>query len=255
MVLGRTSFQKSLDSLVIPLRKSISVDGKTIDAVMTAGLCLDSAIVFENNAHAGSYNTLTLLRQDKYRQFFSSDIESLDAYLKPVDSELLQRVSTNFSEQVSATVQEAKTGKETYSFFVSNKKFNSILSAKYLPDYKLWVVGRTDFAHVDTVFIEEFGILFIIFIFIFIFIFIQCGFYILVKSIAKNEQRTRSQLIYQANHDPLTTLPNRLYMRKNIDNWWQVSQSNSHCCSSISITLNASTIRMGMILVTRFLNK
>ncbi|MFA0037378.1 EAL domain-containing protein [Vibrio sp. 10N.261.52.A1] len=213
MVLGRTYFQKSLDSLVIPLRKSISVDGKTIDAVMTAGLRLDSTIVFENNAHAGSFNTLTLLRQDHYRQFFSSDIESLDAYLKPVDSDLLQRVSTNFSEQISATVQEAKTGKETYSFFVSDNKFRSLLSAKYLPDYKLWVVGRTDLAHVDTVFIEEFGILFIIFILL------QCGFYILVKSIAKNEQRTRSQLIYQANHDPLTTLPNRLYMRKNIDKW------------------------------------
>ncbi|MBO1687808.1 diguanylate cyclase, partial [Clostridium butyricum] len=51
------------------------------------------------------------------------------------------------------------------------------------------------------------------------FILLQIGFYVLVKSIAKNEQRTRSQLIYQANHDPLTSLPNRLYMRRNIGKW------------------------------------
>lgn len=70
MVLGRTYFQESLNSLVIPLRKSISIDGKNVDAVMSAGLRLDSTIVFEDNAHAGSYNTLTLLRSDNYRQFF-----------------------------------------------------------------------------------------------------------------------------------------------------------------------------------------
>lgn len=213
MVLGRTYFHDSLNSLVIPLRKSISLDGKNVDAVMTAGLRLDSTILFENNAHAGNYNTLTLLRTDNYRQFFSSDIESLDAYLKPVDKDLMDRITKSFSEQVTVSVKEAKTGKYTYSFCIDDSAFPSLVSAKYIPDYKLWVVGRTDLAHVDGIFAKEFGALF------FVFVVLQFGFYFLVKSIAKNEQRTRSQLIYQANHDPLTSLPNRSYMRKNIGKW------------------------------------
>ncbi|TWD42586.1 diguanylate cyclase/phosphodiesterase [Vibrio crassostreae] len=212
MVLGRTYFQESLNSLVIPLRKSISIDGKNVDAVMTAGLRLDSTIVFENNAHAGSYNTLTLLRPDNYRQFYSSDIESLDAYLDPVDLDVIARISKNFSTQIGISVEDAKTGKETYSL-ISDDQHHSLVSTKYIPDYNLWVVGQTDLAHVDNVFEKEFGILFIVFMLL------QFGFYALVKSIAKNEQRTRSQLIYQANHDPLTSLPNRLYMRKNIGKW------------------------------------
>ncbi|MEL0609820.1 putative bifunctional diguanylate cyclase/phosphodiesterase [Vibrio echinoideorum] len=215
MVLGRTYFQDSLNSLVIPLRKSISIDGKNVDAVMTAGLRLDSTIVFENNAHAGSYNTLTLLRLDNYRQFFSSDIESLDAYLDPVGKDVMKRVSTSFSEQMGISIKDAETTADTYSFVISDDKYHALISARYIPDYKLWVVGRTALSHVDKLFIQEFGI------FLCVFIFLQFGFYFLVKSIAKNEQRTRSQLIYQANHDPLTTLPNRLYMRRNVDKWVQ----------------------------------
>ncbi|MEZ8722574.1 EAL domain-containing protein [Vibrio pomeroyi] len=213
MVLGRTYFQESLNSLVIPLRKSISIDGRNVDAVMTAGLRLDSTIVFENNAHAGSYNTLTLLRPDNYRQFYSSDIESLEAYLEPVDNDVVTRIIHRFAQQVNVSLEEAKTGNNTYSFSVDDDMYHSLVSAKYIPDYKLWVVGRTDLTHVDSIFFQEFGILFGAFIFL------QFGFYVLVKSIAKNEQRTRSQLIYQANHDPLTSLPNRLYMRRNIDKW------------------------------------
>ena len=213
MVLGRTYFQESLNSLIIPMMKSISIDGKNIAAVMTAGLRLDSTIVFENNAHAGSYNTLTLLRLDNYRQFFSSDIESLDAYSDPVGQDVMKRISKSFNEQIGISIKDAATGKNTYSFVISDEKYHALLSAKYIPDYKLWVVGRTELSYVDNIFINEFGILLIIFIFL------QLGFYFLVKSIAKNEQRTRSQLIYQANHDPLTSLPNRLYMRRNIHNW------------------------------------
>ncbi|MEZ9979677.1 putative bifunctional diguanylate cyclase/phosphodiesterase [Vibrio cyclitrophicus] len=213
MVLGRTYFQESLNSLIIPMRKSISIDGKNIAAVMTAGLRLDSTIVFENNAHAGSYNTLTLLRLDNYRQFFSSDIESLDAYSDPVGQDVMKRISKSFNEQIGISIKDAATGKNTYSFVISDEKYHALLSAKYIPDYKLWVVGRTELSYVDNIFINEFGILLIIFMFL------QLGFYFLVKSIAKNEQRTRSQLIYQANHDPLTSLPNRLYMRRNIHNW------------------------------------
>ncbi|MGF1851583.1 EAL domain-containing protein [Vibrio satsumensis] len=213
MVLGRTYFQESLNSLVIPLRKSISIDGKKADAVMTAGLRLDATIVFENNAHAGSFNTLSLLRTDSYRQFYSSDIESESAYSSPVGKDVIQRITRTFTDHFGISVQEAMNGQETYSFVVDDEQYHSLISAKYIPNYKLWVVGRTDLTHVDSIFRQEFSILFVAFIFL------QFGFYFLVKSIAKNEQRTRSQLIYQANHDPLTSLPNRLYMRKNIGKW------------------------------------
>ncbi|MCC4821407.1 GGDEF-domain containing protein, partial [Vibrio lentus] len=100
-----------------------------------------------------SYNTLTLLRTDNYCQFFSSDIESLDAYLEPVANDLMKRITKNFLEQVNVSVKEAKTGKDTYSFSISDDTYHSLVSAKYIPDYKLWVVGSTDLSHVDGIFV------------------------------------------------------------------------------------------------------
>lgn len=185
MVLGRTYFQESLNSLVIPLRKSISIDGKKTDAVMTAGLRLDDTIVFENNAHAGSFNTLSLIRADSYRQFYSSDIESESAYSSPVSKDVIQQITRIFTDHFGISVQEAMNGQETYSFVVDDEQYHSLMSAKYIPNYKLWVVGRTDLTHVDSLFVQEFSILFVAFIFL------QFGFYFWLNRL----QRTNNALV------------------------------------------------------------
>ncbi len=223
MVLGRTYFQESLNSLVIPLRKSISIDGKNVDAVMTAGLRLDSTIVFESNAHAGSYNTLTLLRTDNYRQFFSSDIESLDAYLKPIANDLMKRIYQKLCRTGECQRQRSETGKDTYSFSINDNAYQSLVSAKYIPNYKLWVVGRTDLEHVDGIFVKEFGILF------FAFIFLQFGFYTLLsRSLRTSKELEVIDLPSQSR--PINSLPNRLYMRRNIGKWIEDESEQFRCC-------------------------
>eukprot|EP00481_Brizalina_sp_1-RS-2013_P002847 TRINITY_DN7574_c0_g1_i1.p1 TRINITY_DN7574_c0_g1~~TRINITY_DN7574_c0_g1_i1.p1 ORF type:complete len:108 (+),score=5.78 TRINITY_DN7574_c0_g1_i1:199-522(+) len=107
---------------------------------MTAGLRLDATIVFENNAHAGSFNTLSLIRKDSYRQFYSSDIESESAYSSPVGKDVIQRIASIFTAHFGISVQEAMNGQETYSFVVDDEQYHSLMSAKYIPNYKLWVV-------------------------------------------------------------------------------------------------------------------
>lgn len=213
MVLGRTYFQDSLGTLIIPIRKSISTNGTDVAAVMTAGLKLNSTILFKKNVNTAEYNSLSLLRDDLYRQFYSKDVVSLRAYSTPVDANMVEHIAKSFAKSYNIKIQDAKESGKIYSAIVEQEGNNSIVTTTYLNDYKLWVIGTTELAYVDKVFWEEFSI------YIAVFLLLHACFYALVKSISKSELRTRKQLIYQANHDPLTSLPNRFYMRQNISKW------------------------------------
>ena len=213
MILGRTYFHESLDSLIIPIRKAISLPGKGVQAVMTAGLQLNSTLVFNDNTHYNDYNELLLIRADHFRQFESSSINSVDRYNETVNANMYKTITAKVAEHYDISVEEIKLSNHSYSIAISDPQINAIVTAKYLRDYKLWVVGQTDLTYVDELFAKEF------LSYLLVFILLHIGFYSLVNSISKSEQKAKEQLVYQASHDPLTRLPNRQFMRGDIHNW------------------------------------
>ncbi|MGF1754690.1 EAL domain-containing protein [Vibrio makurazakiensis] len=212
MVIGRTYYQNSLGSYVIPIRKAIHVPGQGVKAVMTAGLKIDDVIAFHNEMHAGPYNTLSLIRTDHYRQFMSSDRQG-SIYENPVDKALYKLVLSNLASQHAMTVEEAKVSNQSYSVEVQEPIQSSLITVKFLRDYNLWVVGRTNLDYVDNLFYQKFSLYFVVFMLL------NIGFYSLVNSVAKGEKKSRNQLIYQASHDSLTLLPNRHYLRMEMHRW------------------------------------
>ena len=137
MVLGRTYFQDSLGTLIIPIRKSISTNGTDVAAVMTAGLKLNSTILFKKNVNTAEYNSLSLLRDDLYRQFYSKDVISLRAYSSPVDSNMVENIAKSFAKSYNIKIQDAKESGKIYSAIVEQEGNNSIVTTMYLNDYKL----------------------------------------------------------------------------------------------------------------------
>src|SRR5690606_16595825 len=73
MVLGRTYFMPALQTLVIPIRKAIRDRKGNVIAVMTAGLKVDSTLVFRNDIHDNPFNRVSLIREDLYRTFISAE--------------------------------------------------------------------------------------------------------------------------------------------------------------------------------------
>ena len=80
MTLGRT--YRIDGKLMIPLRKALRTDTGEVKAIISLGLKINHAQLFTNSQHYASYNTVTLLRDDGYRQFLSSNVDYPSAYSK-----------------------------------------------------------------------------------------------------------------------------------------------------------------------------
>lgn len=213
MIIGRTYYQNSLESYVIPIRKAIRIPGEGVKAVMTAGLKIDDVIAFQKDTHTGSYNDLLIVRTDHYRQFRSSDTEMDSVYETPIDAQLYKAVLANLGAQHASTIEEVQVSNQSYTVTLAEPDQHSLVTVKYLRNYDLWVVGRTDLNYVDRQFFSMFGM------YVLVFLLLHTAFFVLVNSIAKGEAKARKKLEYQANHDSLTSLPNRHYMRMHIHQW------------------------------------
>ncbi|WP_182026793.1 bifunctional diguanylate cyclase/phosphodiesterase [Vibrio rotiferianus] len=213
MILGRTYFMPALDSMVIPIRKAIRDSRGNTLAVMTAGLKMNSTLVFRSDVHAHQHNQVSLIREDSYLIFTSSSGASYRNYQQPVTTSNQKILKSLFEEELGLTPEQVRTSNKTYNIVSSHPKVDKLITLKYLPDYSLWAISSTRLSYIQSTFLEQFSLYFLVFIFI------QAGFYALVKSIASNELATRQQLYFQATHDTLTALPNREYLRDNIHKW------------------------------------
>ncbi|ELV8624799.1 EAL domain-containing protein [Vibrio cidicii] len=213
MVLGRTYFMPALQTLVIPIRKAIRDRKGNVIAVMTAGLKVDSTLVFRNDIHDNPFNRVSLIREDLYRTFISAEDMGIDPYATPVEDVRYRQAITAVAANISLTEAELKRQQKPVTFITNSLNHSEIMTVKYLADYQLWAVSTTDMRFLNQTFHQQFGL------YLLIFFAVQLAFYGLVRSIAENEKETLERLNYQATHDALTDLPNRLYLRNTIPLW------------------------------------
>ena len=213
MVLGRTY---RLDGqLIIPLRKTLRSESGEPVAMITVGLRVNDARLFNNHQHYAAYNTLTMLRDDGYRQFISSHFDYPSAYTnKPfVFSELMEK-SVPLVDVIASQYPYKKESFEPYLFY--NERAQVVIAR--LDTYGLWIKSRILQSDIITLLITPFLIQFSLFIFINL-----AALYIIRLLAAKQRQRD-NDFFYQAHHDELTTLPNRQYFTKHMNDWFKSSQ-------------------------------
>lgn len=213
MVIGRTYFMEAQDSLVIPIRKAIPDKNGVVQAVMTAGFNMNTSSVFRNDIHANEHNRVSLIRNDGYLTFSSSEDTTIKDYQKPADDLNKQALLDQIQQDYGWDTDQVKQLTRAINVVVDTQRLNELITLKYLPDYGLWAASSTDLGSIKRGFYSQFAFYCIVFLIV------QAAFYALFRSIANNEHETKERLLYQACHDHLTRLPNREYLRSNIQRW------------------------------------
>ncbi|HCG8598745.1 TPA: EAL domain-containing protein [Vibrio parahaemolyticus] len=213
MVIGRTYFMEAQDSLVIPIRKAIPDKNGVVQAVMTAGFNMNTSSVFRNDIHANEHNRVSLIRNDGYLTFSSSEDTTIKDYQKPADDLNKQALLDQIQQDYGWDTDQVKQLTRAINVVVDTQRLNELITLKYLPDYGLWTASSTDLGFIKRGFYSQFAFYCIVFLIV------QAAFYALFRSIANNEHETKERLLYQACHDHLTRLPNREYLRSNIQRW------------------------------------
>ncbi|EGQ7837067.1 EAL domain-containing protein [Vibrio parahaemolyticus] len=213
MVIGRTYFMEAQDSLVIPIRKAIPDKNGVVQAVMTAGFNMNTSSVFRNDIHANEHNRVSLIRNDGYLTFSSSENTTIKDYQKPADDLNKQALLDQIQQDYGWDTDQVKQLTRAINVVVDTQRLNELITLKYLPDYGLWAASSTDLGFIKHGFYSQFTFYCIVFLIV------QAAFYALFRSIANNEHETKERLLYQACHDHLTRLPNREYLRSNIQRW------------------------------------
>ena len=221
MCVGRTYYFAAIDDWVIPMRKAIRDENGIVIGVMTSGL--------KNSKNNNYLDTLQLSKKKNvvlildtnrnkkaYRIYFSNakNISNEMLYTVAIPSELYNHVAKVAKDKYNFTIEDVRENGKTVTFEGSDafgvKKISAII---YDKEYHLWVVVHIEKSELW----EEFFDLLFIYTILFIIIFIL--FFILFKNIATSEKRKKNELVFQAQHDALTKLPNRAYMYDHIETW------------------------------------
>lgn len=216
IVVGKTYVVPSLEKSVIPIRKALRTKNGDIKAVMTAGLKVQGTMVLRDDSHISNYNSLKLIREDLTTLFISTNQNFEEWLNKPLSEQKYQAGILAISDKYNLTEQEIKQSKRSFTVKTNDGSTKYLSTFHFIPKFNIWVLSQTDMAYINEKFHRE------VVFFITLFFVIQLSFYLLVRSIANNENKTRERLQYQATHDHLTGLPNQPYEAEYIQNWFNL---------------------------------
>lgn len=221
MVVGKTYYFKALGRWVIPLRKAIRDESGNVLGVMSTGFVNEKKKNFMDQLYLLSKYSIVIIKEKNHNgDFFRQYVSGFDAlsegklYLEALDRDYLKKIKERLHGKYGYTLSDIRKERVVVNFkgrdIVGNEQF---MAMTYDKRYKLWIIVKRD---VDALM----GILqrsLIIYIGIFILFFIVLFW--LFKMLANSEGKSKKNLVFQAEHDELTLLPNRKYMYKHIDFW------------------------------------
>ncbi|WP_017446771.1 EAL domain-containing protein [Gayadomonas joobiniege] len=203
IVIGRTYRFKDKNLTGIPIRKAV-YDGGMVKYVISVG----AYVHYESWFNEGILNQVDIIEifreKDFYRQIYLRTGAFPDrVYSTPLpkseQDQLLTRVSANRkvlkAEQVFSFVDTHALDQQRY-----------LKSFSYIPELKLWVGTYFLYDHLINQYIP------ILMTHIAVCILVLAGCFYAFWRIQNIHIQTQAQLIYQANHHPITHLPNRQYL-------------------------------------------
>ena len=219
MVLGRTYYLPAAGVWLIPVRFRLKDRFGNTTAVMTTGFTINSEKSLFNVENLPESMNLLIARQDKdqfYRQFISGIKETDYDYMynNPIDQFMVERFNEGLIRQNNLSVEDIKQRDEMFFGITQNYKNEDVLFAiHYIPKYKIFIIVSQSTASLIPE-LKTPGLWLFTLLFLF-----NTALFVIFKQIEKIQQRSKEDLKFQANHDPLTQLPNRNYLNKINYSW------------------------------------
>ncbi|MEH6389277.1 MAG: EAL domain-containing protein [Pseudomonas profundi] len=214
MVLGRTYFAPRL---VVPARKAIRNDQGEVLGVMTGALSVMGADGYFSQGHIlGGFHRITIFRsRDHYVQYATSDELVKNFHEQPMAQSAygnLMGILQDFSEPDRSSSRSG-LGPIAFRWDAGAERGMVRGVAIYHPRYEFWLISEIE----DAFLIREFLNIFASYLLVMLAF--TVSMYLLFRYIDRIEKGRRRELIFQANHDALTSLPNRNYLISTFDEW------------------------------------
>ncbi|WP_294964507.1 EAL domain-containing protein [Sulfurimonas sp.] len=221
MVVAKTYYFKTIKEWIIPLRKAIRDKNGNVLGVVIAGI---------KNTNKGHYlDTLELSKnitieitkdfdsnKKVYRQYYTNheNISYEELYNDHIPDKAVQSVNSGLQKKYNYSFDKLRKNAKTLTIEATNPlEKNMIFSITYDSRYHLWITVQVSKLEVMYEFYYN-ALLYLI-----LFTIISLAFYVLFYNISTSEKRKNKELVFQAQHDTLTNLPNRTYMYTNIKEW------------------------------------
>ncbi|WP_457594331.1 bifunctional diguanylate cyclase/phosphodiesterase [Hydrogenimonas sp.] len=218
LVIGRAFYDKPLKEWILPVHKAVRDPQNRVVAVISVGLHLkNTRSIWKAQAEPGT--ELEIFLDDSwYRIYHSEKPPNLhpELYTHPLAIEelMVYEAGDALAKEANLSFEELKkSGKSAVVSFKPPEGGAYLVSWQYLPDYRLWIHYHLPTKKILDKVLNYWLINIVSFVFIFFVV------YYLFHTINAIEKRKSKELLYQAMHDNLTGLPNRMYLQKRIDSW------------------------------------
>ncbi len=211
MYLDRTYFNHKLQKLIIPVKKIIRDRSGTAVAIISASLKEELVFDFlQQQNMENSDRKIWLYRElDSYLQLVPRSINrNLELYKSPLKQPLLPNPQEFANSNLSASFSELKDSQQVISY-VHHSSIDSIAmltTSQFIPRYNLWVTLQTPANLALQISLAGF-----LNCSVFLLVFLSL-LYCLFRSFANHCANTEQKIHYQADHDHLTQLYNKIYL-------------------------------------------
>jgi diguanylate cyclase (GGDEF)-like protein len=214
MVLGRTYFAPRL---VVPARKAIRNEHGEVLGVMTGALSVTGAGgYFAHGQVLGDFNRITILRnRDRYIQYATNGEPIRNFHAQPMSEADYVKLTGILEDAPGFTSSIARPDRKQVDFRWDAGDERGMVRgvAIYHPRYEFWLISEIEDSFLITEFLNIFAS------YLLLMLVFTGSMYLLFRYIDRIEKSKRRELIFQANHDALTQLPNRNYLISTFDSW------------------------------------